>query len=79
MGYYFLDNGVRNAVISQFNPIESRNDVGAMFENFIFVERLKKLDYSRFYGNCYFWRTYEGKEIDLIEEIEGVLHAYEVK
>ncbi len=77
--YYFFDNGVRNAIIAQFNELDLRNDVGALFENFLFIERLKKLNYSNFYGNRYFWRTYDEKEIDFIEEIEGKLDAYEIK
>lgn len=77
--YYFLDNGIRNAVIVQFNTLANRNDLGALFENFIVTERLKKQAYENFYGNRYFWRTYSGQEIDLIEEIDGELFAYEMK
>jgi len=77
--YYFLDIGIRNAVIKQYNPIDQRNDIGALFENFIVMERLKKTTYERFYGNRYFWRTYQGQEVDLIEEQDGQLHAYEIK
>jgi uncharacterized protein len=77
--YYFLDVGVRNAVIAQFNQLDSRNDVGQLWENFIMMERLKKTMYEGFYGNRYFWRTYQGQEIDGIEEIEGVLHGFETK
>jgi uncharacterized protein len=77
--YYFLDPGIRNGVIAQFNPLENRNDVGQLWENFIFIERLKKLSYTNFYGNRYFWRTYEGQEIDFLEELENELSAFEVK
>lgn len=77
--YYFLDNGVRNGVISQFNNLDTRNDVGQLWENFIFSERLKKLSYQGVYGQSYFWRTYEQKEIDLIEERDGGLFAFEYK
>lgn len=77
--YYFFDNGIRNAVIAQFNPLEMRDDVGKLWENFIFVERLKKCTYAKFYGNRYFWRTYAGQEIDFLEEIENKLHAFEAK
>lgn len=77
--YYFLDNGIRNAVILQFNGLEDRDDVGALWENFIFCERLKKRSYENMYGHMYFWRTYEGAEIDLIEERDGRLYGYEFK
>jgi hypothetical protein len=77
--YYFLDNGVRNALISQFNPLDSRNDLGALWENFIVCERLKKRTYKNIYGNVYFWRTYGGQEVDLVEEYDGKLHGYECK
>lgn len=77
--YYFLDNGVRNAVISQFNNLENRNDVGMLWENFIFSERLKKRSYKNIRGTSYFWRTYDQKEIDLVEEREGKLFGYEIK
>jgi len=77
--YYFLDNGVRNAVINQFNPIDSRADVGGLWENFISIERLKKRAYKNIYGDTYFWRTYDQKEIDIVEEREGNLFGYECK
>lgn len=77
--YYFYDNGIRNAIIGQFNNIEDRNDVGALFENFIFIERIKKCGYDQLYRNFYYWRTYDGKEIDLIEEYDGKLFGYEFK
>ena len=77
--YYFLDNGIRNAIISQFNELSSRNDIGALWENFLIIERLKKQSYAGFYGNQYFLRTYDKKEIDLIEECDNVLQAYEFK
>lgn len=77
--YYFYDTGVRNAVLSQFNDLSSRNDVGALWENFIFIEHLKKHSYQQKYANLYYWRTYDQKEIDLIEEYDGIFHAYEFK
>ena len=77
--YYFLDNGIRNAVIAQFNNLEQRNDTGALWESFIFTERLKYRSYSSIYSNNYFWRTYEGQEIDLVEEREGKLFGFEFK
>ncbi len=77
--YYFLDNGIRNAVISQYNSIDSRNDVGILWENFVAVERLKKCAYQDMYGSFYYWRTYDGQEFDMVEEREGVLYGYEFK
>ena len=77
--YYFLDNGVRNAIINNFNPIASRNDIGMLWENFMVMERLKKQEYQRLYSNNYFWRTYDQKEIDLIEDRGGKLYAFEFK
>lgn len=77
--YYFWDNGIRNAIISQFNQLDDRNDVGQLWENFIVIERLKKLSYDNIYGNRYFWRTYDQKEIDLVEERDNKLFSYEIK
>lgn len=77
--YYFYDTGLRNAVISQFNDISDRSDVGALWENFLFIERLKARSYREIYATPYFWRTYEGQEIDLVEEGEGRLRAFEFK
>ena len=77
--WYFLDNGIRNAVIANFNPLESRNDTGSLWENYIIGERLKYLEYNKISSNNYFWRTYEQQEIDWIEEREGKLFAYEFK
>lgn len=76
---YFYDNGIRNAIISNFSPLESRNDTGALWENFIIGERIKRNHYDRNYSQLYFWRTHEQSEIDLIEEADGQLHAYEFK
>ena len=76
---YFYDNGVRNALISAFWPIETRMDVGALWENFLVSERMKRNEYTRHWCNSYFWRTRDQKEIDYIEEYDGQLHAYEFK
>jgi len=76
---YFFDNGVRNAVIGNFNKIVSRSDVGALFENFIITERMKFLDYRRKSVLSYFWRTAQQQEIDYIEEETGSYSAYEFK
>jgi len=77
--YYFLDNGVRNAIISQFNTLSLRDDVGALWENFIFMELMKKSNITGAFDNYYFWRTHTGQEIDIIKESNGVLTAIECK
>ena len=77
--YYFLDNGIRNAVISQFNPLDLRNDVGALWENFVFMELMKKSGVEDTFDSYYFWRTHTGQEIDIIKESNGVLTAIECK
>lgn len=77
--YYFYDNGIRNAIISNFNSLELRDDTGKLWENFLFSERLKKQAYQSIYSNNYFWRTWDQKEIDFIEEREGKLFGYEFK
>ncbi|MBS0010112.1 MAG: ATP-binding protein [Bacteroidales bacterium] len=76
---YFYDTGIRNALISNFNTLELRNDVGALWENFMICERMKHNHYSRTWVNYYFWRTKDQQEIDFIEESEGKLRAYEFK
>ncbi len=77
--YYFYDNGIRNAVISQFNKLNQRNDVGALWENFIVMERIKFLGNSGDAANRYFWRTYSRQEVDLVEERGKQLDGYEFK
>lgn len=77
--YYFHDNGVRNALINNFNAVELRNDVGELWENYLVIERLKRQEYLIEQANNYFWRTYSQKEIDLVEEREGKLYGYEMK
>lgn len=77
--YYFMDNGIRNSLIAQFNGLSQRNDIGQLWENFIFIERLKHRAYQSIYANMYFWRTYNQQEIDLIEDRDGKLHGYEMK
>ena len=76
---YFYDTGIRNAIIGNFKPLELRQDVGALWENFIIAERLKAHRYKNWYGRTYFWRTYQQQEIDWIEEIDGTFSAYEFK
>ncbi len=77
--YYFIDNGIRNAVINNFNLPASRNDMGMLWENFIISEFIKKQAYARIFSNNYFWRTYNKKEIDFVEERDGRLSGYEIK
>lgn len=77
--YYFYDNGVRNSLIQNFNPLSLRNDVGMLWENYLMVERRKANQFSNRSANTYFWRTYDQKEIDFIEERGGKLYGYEFK
>jgi hypothetical protein len=77
--WYFLDNGIRNAVIANFNPVHARNDIGSLWENYMISERLKYQSYKRISSNNYFWRTYEQQEIDWVEERDGSLFGYEFK
>jgi len=77
--YYFFDNGIRNVLISNFSPVELRFDKGALWENFLLSERIKRNHYTASNPNTYFWRTHDQAEIDYIEEMEGILHAYEFK
>ena len=77
--YYFYDVGVRNAVIRNFNEFNVRDDLGQLWENLFIMEKLKLSNNTSRPANFYFWRTYDQKEIDLIEERDGKLRAYEVK
>ncbi len=74
---YFYDNGIRNAIIQNLNPLSLRNDKGALWENFLVTERMKYREYHRLPANRFFWRTIQQQEIDLIEETGGQLFAYE--
>ena len=76
---YFYDNGVRNAVIQQFAPLDMRSDVGALWENFFIAERIKFNHYRQHYCNIYFWRTKSQQEIDYIEESNGTFDVFEMK
>ena len=76
---YFHDIGLRNAVIQNFSPIETRSDKGAIWENFLIAERMKQNNYQKSYKQFYFWRTVSQQEIDLIEEVDGTLNAFEFK
>jgi uncharacterized protein len=76
---YFYDNGLRNAIINQFNPMELRGDKGALWENFLISERQKFLHNNQYHRNIFFWRTQAQQEIDYLEEYDGKLAAYEFK
>lgn len=76
---YFYDNGIRNALLSDFTPIDLRTDKGALWENFLVSERMKHINYHGLHCNRYFWRTHQQQEIDYIEEKDGILHAFEFK
>lgn len=76
---YFYDNGVRNAILSNFAPLDMRNDCGELWENLMVSERVKRNACSDSFAQLYFWRTHDQREIDLIEEEDGILHGYEFK
>jgi predicted AAA+ superfamily ATPase len=76
---YFYDTGIRNAIINNFQIADTRQDIGALFENYLIAERLKYNEYNKRYVNRFFWRTKEQQEIDYIEEYNGNLYAFEFK
>lgn len=76
---YFYDNGIRNALIQNLNPLALRQDAGALWENFFISERIKYNHYNGRYVNAYFWRTTQQQEIDYIEENDGSMTAFEMK
>ncbi len=76
---YFYDNGIRNSIIQNLNPLPLRNDQGALWENFLVAERVKSNSYRRNFRNYYFWRTLQKQEIDFIEEGDGIIKAFEFK
>jgi uncharacterized protein len=77
--WHFFDNGIRNALINNFNPLALRQDVGQLWENYLLSERIKKNAYTHRIVNSYFWRTYDQQEIDLIEEEHATIAAFECK
>jgi uncharacterized protein len=77
--YYFWDTGIRNAIISNFNPPPLRNDMGCLWENFIIMERLKKQSYQRIHANNFFWRAWQQHEVDFVEERGGRIYGFEFK
>ncbi|MDP1845382.1 MAG: ATP-binding protein [Candidatus Moranbacteria bacterium] len=76
---YFYDVGIRNAVINNFNFLDARGDIGELWENYLMVERMKFQTYHKIIANNYFWRTYDGTEIDLVEDGGGKIVGYEFK
>ena len=76
---YFYDNGIRNSLLGNFAPLATRQDIGALWENFLIIERKKLLNYNEFYGRTYFWRNKQQAEIDYVEEIDGKIYAFEFK
>lgn len=76
---YFCDLGIRNAIIDDFSYLDSRADIGALWENFLVIERLKRNEYQKHFCSQYFWRTYTGAELDYVEEYNGKLYGYEFK
>jgi len=77
--WYFFDNGIRNAIINNFNPLASRDDIGQLWENYFIYERYKYLKYNNIHYNHYFWRYRDKQEIDWVEEINNKLYGYELK
>lgn len=76
---YFFDLGIRNILIDNLKPLKDRNDIGQLWENFLFMERMKLLSYKQNYASIYFWRTYTGAELDYVEEKDGGLSGFEFK
>ena len=77
--WYFYDNGIRNAIIGNFTPLSVRQDMGALWENYLISERMKQSYNRNRAKEFYFWRTYDNQEIDLIEESTEGLSAFEFK
>ncbi len=76
---YFYDLGIRNAIINNFNFFDSRNDQGQLWENLAIIERMKYQEYHKIYSNNYFWKAYNGAEIDFVEERGEKLYGFELK
>ena len=76
---YFYDNGIRNMVIGNFNPLELRTDKGALWENFLISERIKQIEYKQSLARIYFWRTKQQQEVDFVEDNSGKIYGYEFK
>jgi len=77
--WYFYDNGIRNALVRNFNSLQMRDDQGKLWENYLIAERLKKQEYRRLYSSNYFWRTHTKQEVDWVEEHDGNIEGFEFK
>ncbi|MCX6785825.1 MAG: ATP-binding protein [Candidatus Komeilibacteria bacterium] len=77
--YYFYDLGIRNAILNDFTPIEKRQDFGQLWENFCVAERIKRHEALGSFAGLYFWRSYKGEEIDLVEVVNGAVDGFEFK
>ena len=77
--WYFFDNGIRNAIIGNYNTLENRTDVGDLWENYLAAERIKKQQYQQQIKQNYFWRTYDQQELDWVEQEAETLEAFEFK
>ncbi len=77
--WYFYDNGIRNAIINNYNSIQNRTDIGDLWENYLASERMKKQEYQKIFRKNYFWRTYDRQELDWLEEEAEKLSAFEFK
>ena len=77
--WYFYDNGIRNGIIANFSRLDSRTDLGALWENYVAAERIKHQNYTQKLVTNYFWRTYDQQELDWLEEENGILRGYEFK
>jgi len=76
---YFYDNGIRNMIIGNFNQLDLRTDIGALWENFLISERKKENIYKDTFARMYFWRTKQQQEIDFVEEKDGKIYGFEFK
>lgn len=77
--WYFVDNGIRNAIVNDFRLLNLRQDAGSLWENYLITERMKRNSYMQEHAQYFFWRNYNQQEVDLIELKQGTLHAYELK
>jgi predicted AAA+ superfamily ATPase len=77
--WYFYDNGIRNAIINNFNTLNNRTDVGDLWENYLASERMKKQAYQKMFKQNYFWRTYDQQELDWLETEAETINAFEFK
>ena len=77
--WYFYDNGIRNAIINNFNTLQNRTDVGDLWENYLASERMKKQEYHKLFKQNYFWRTYDQQELDWLETEAEDIAGYEFK